>query len=48
MVSYILIFTLLNTKLDLIKKYELMCKFYDIDISRHVANNYIRSLFLHC
>jgi hypothetical protein len=43
-----LIFMLLNTKLDLIKKYELMCQFYDVNVSLHVANNYICSLFLHC
>ena len=39
---------LLNTKLDLVKRYELMCQFYDVNVSLHVANNYICSLFLHC
>jgi hypothetical protein len=32
----------------LIKKYELMCKFYYVNVSRHVANNYFCSLFVHC
>jgi hypothetical protein len=39
---------LLNKKLGLIKKYELICQFYDVNISRHIGSNYICSLFLHC